>query len=63
MKSFAIIVLCALVVVASAELTPEQREKNQQRAKECQAETGVAPELIEKFKSGQPTDPTPELKV
>lgn len=64
MKYLAIVVLCGLAAVALAEFTPEQKEKFQQRIKECQAESGLAPDAVEKLKSGQATvEPTPEYKV
>lgn len=63
MKFLVIVALCTLVVIASAEFSPEKKEIFRQRAELCQSESGVSVDLLKKLRAGQPVDSTPELRV
>lgn len=63
MKSFTLLFGLALVAVASAEFTEEQKAKALEHIRICRAETGFTEEALRKLKSGDVSDNSKEAKV
>lgn len=63
MKFFTLLFGLALVVVASAVLTEEQKAKALEHIRVCRGESGFTEEALRKLKTGDVSDNSNEAKV